>query len=105
MTKTNKEAQKEALNTLADLVGKGVTGIYKMFVRNTIVQGLILVLIALCFMGGAGIIAVGIILPGWSWALIVMGVATLAWAISLLANPAYHALEDLLERLNLGKKE
>ena len=95
----DKEQQQKALGVLAELVGKGVTEIYKMFVRNVIIQGLILALFAACLIGGGIAVAVGLTMPIWSWVLIAVGVGFIAWAISLLANPAYHALDALLETI------
>lgn len=103
MPKKISEEQRVAINSIADLVGKGATEVYKMFVRNTIVEGLILVIIALGLIGGAVVLALGIVLPPASWGLLALALGAIVWAVSLLANPAYHALGDLLDRVQNGK--
>lgn len=94
-----KQTQKENLDTLLDLLGKVVGEGYKMFVRNVVAQGVILLLIALLLCGAAALLALGVVLPVWSWILLGLAIIPLIWGILLLANPTYHALEDIYTRI------
>lgn len=97
---TNKqEAQRKSMETLADLIGMGVKEVYKMFLRNVVAQGLILLMIALLLVGAGVLIAMGVVVPIWTWILCGIALIPLIWGVLLISNPAYHALEDIIDRI------
>lgn len=95
----NKDEQKKSMETLADVVGMGVKEVYKLFLRNVVVQGAILLLMAGLFVTAGVLVASGTVLPVWTWILFSVALVPLIWGLVLVSNPAYHALEDIIDRI------
>ncbi len=90
------EAQ-DAISDIANIAGKGIGEIWKVFVRKNIVQGLSVLFAAICLIVATIVIAAGITITVPMAILLIIAIILVVIAINLLGNPAYFAMEDSLE--------